>query len=124
MISLLMEAMGSSSVGAIIGGGFGWLNRREDRKRSRADQDHELNMLHAGSDAMIEIVRMEAKAQVDALSNAFDDDASLRVAAISFVAELRQKVDEAVTRENRMHLETHLRTGDGPAYLLIEAALA
>ncbi len=79
--------------------------------------------LVGGSKAMTDIVRLEAKVQVKALASAFDDDVDLREAAINFVTELRQKVDEAAQRENRMHLETHLRTGDGPAYLLIEAAL-
>ncbi len=80
--------------------------------------------LVGGNNAMIEIVRMEAETQVKALGSAFDDDAALRRTAVDFTAELRQKIDDAAKNENRLHLETHLRTGDGPAYLLLETALS
>ncbi len=79
--------------------------------------------LVGGKKAMMEVVRLEASAPVAALAADFVDDAQLREVARSFAAELRQKINEAAAQSNKMHLETHLRTGDGPAYLLIEAAL-
>lgn len=80
--------------------------------------------LVGGAKAMVDIVRMEVPSHVQALHDAFVDDASLRQAAIMFAQELRGKIDGAAQQQNRLHLETHLRTGDGPAYLLIETALA
>ncbi len=79
--------------------------------------------LVGGQQAMTDIVRMEAPVPVKALHDAFAEDAPLRSAAYAFAEELRAKIDEAAKKENRVHLETHLRTGDGPAYLLIETAL-
>lgn len=49
-----MTIMSSSGVGAITGGIFGWLNRREDRKARRADQEHAREMLTAQSHADIQ----------------------------------------------------------------------
>ncbi len=77
-----------------------------------------------GVRAMTDVVQMEAKTAVSALRTAFEDDAQLCAAAESFCDELRGKLDEAVRTGRKIHVETHLRTGDGPAYLLIEAALA
>lgn len=45
MLEALMTIMSSSGVGAITGGIFGWLNRREDRKARQADQEHERAMV-------------------------------------------------------------------------------
>lgn len=45
MLEALMTIMSSSGVGAITGGIFGWLNRREDRKARQADQEHERSMV-------------------------------------------------------------------------------
>ena len=60
MIESLMAVMTSSGFGAITGGVFGWLNRREDRKARSADQEFELNRLSAQSQADTEA--SEAKA--------------------------------------------------------------
>ncbi len=51
MIDALMTIMSSSGVGAITGGLFGWLNRREDRKTRQADQAYELERIKAQSSA-------------------------------------------------------------------------
>jgi hypothetical protein len=56
----LMTIMSSSGVGAITGGLFGWLNRREDRKLRRADQEFELNRIQAQSSA--DTTAIEARA--------------------------------------------------------------
>ncbi len=79
--------------------------------------------LVGGAQAMRDIVRMEAPDAIRALSDAFADDASLKDAAESFAADLRGKIDRAAGQRSQAHLETYLRTGDGPAWLLIETAL-
>jgi len=60
MLEALMTIMSSSGVGAITGGIFGWLNRREDRKIRQADQAFELQRLEAQS--KVNIQTSEAKA--------------------------------------------------------------
>ena len=60
MLEALMTIMSSSGVGAITGGIFGWLNRREDRKMRRADQEHEQIMIEKQSRA--EVQSSEARA--------------------------------------------------------------
>lgn len=47
----LMQIMSSSGVGAIAGGIFGWLNRREDRKTRQSDQEYEIKRIEAQSGA-------------------------------------------------------------------------
>jgi len=79
--------------------------------------------LVGGKRAMVDIVRLEAEAQIEALGAAFSDDAALLEIAEEFASELRQKINQSAQKGNKLHLETHLRTGDGPAYLLIETAL-
>lgn len=51
MLEALMTIMSSSGVGAITGGLFGWLGRREDRKTRQADQEFELKRISAQSNA-------------------------------------------------------------------------
>lgn len=51
MLEALMTIMSSSGVGAITGGIFGWLNRREDRKTRQSDQEHERSMVGLKADA-------------------------------------------------------------------------
>ncbi len=51
MLEALMTVMSSSAVGALAGGFFGWLNRREERQIRLADQKHERAMVTAQSDA-------------------------------------------------------------------------
>ena len=51
MLEALMTIMSSSGLGAIVGGVFGWLNRREDRKARRADQEYELKRISSQSNA-------------------------------------------------------------------------
>lgn len=51
MIEALMTVMTSSGFGAITGGIFGWLNRKEDRKARQSDQIFELKRMAAQSQA-------------------------------------------------------------------------
>ena len=51
MIEGLLAVMTSSSFGAITGGLFGWLNRREDRKARAKDQDYELQRISSQNKA-------------------------------------------------------------------------
>lgn len=51
MLEALMTIMSSSGVGAITGGIFGWLNKREDRKARKSDQEYELKRIEAQSGA-------------------------------------------------------------------------
>ena len=53
MIESLMAIMSSSGVGAITGGLFGWLGRREDRKARASDQKFELDRIAAQSTACL-----------------------------------------------------------------------
>jgi hypothetical protein len=79
--------------------------------------------LVGGHSAMTEVVHLEAGQQVKTLRDAFADDEALRKSAEDFAFELRDKINQSAEKGNKMRLETHLRTGDGPAYLLIETAL-
>ena len=54
MLSSLMAIFSSSGVGAIIGGGFGWLSRREDRKLSEAEMKHKIDSAYAKMEANVE----------------------------------------------------------------------
>ena len=60
MIESLIAIFSSSGVGAITGGIFGWLNRREDRKIRLADQEHERSMV--GLKSAAEVKSSEARA--------------------------------------------------------------
>lgn len=60
MLEALMTIMSSSGVGAITGGIFGWLNRREDRKARQADQEYEIKRIGVQSNA--DVTASEAKA--------------------------------------------------------------
>ena len=53
MIDALMTIMSSSGVGAITGGFFGWLGKREDRKVRAIDQEHEYRMIGAQTDSSV-----------------------------------------------------------------------
>ncbi|MBL4596935.1 MAG: hypothetical protein JKX99_10210 [Robiginitomaculum sp.] len=82
-----------------------------------------LARLTHGHKAMSDVVRVDAAAIIERLQSALYNDPALRNDAELFVTELRHKVDQAANSGQQMHVETHLRTGDGPAYLLLEAAL-
>jgi len=54
----LMDVLASSGFGAITGGLFGWLGKREERANLKMKFDHDLNMLQAKTDATIEVAKM------------------------------------------------------------------
>ena len=76
-----------------------------------------------GHRTMADVVRVDADDAINQLNKLFEQDPGLKQDAQDFIAELRGKVDKAAKLGNQLHVETHLRTGDGPAYLLLEAAL-
>lgn len=51
MLESFLAIMSSSGVGALAGGLFGWLNKREDRKTRKSDQAFELDRIRAQSSA-------------------------------------------------------------------------
>ena len=73
MLEALMTIMSSSGVGAITGGIFGWLNRREDRKARQADQDYELKRIAAQSSADIDLSEADAFKESQKTLSAFGD---------------------------------------------------
>lgn len=50
-LDVFSTVLASSGFGAIVGGLFGWLNRREDRKTRAEDQKHQLDMVSANANA-------------------------------------------------------------------------
>ena len=62
---MILEVLGSAGFGSIIGGVFGWLNKREERANMEMKFNHDLKMLEAKTNAQVEIAKMgiqEAKA--------------------------------------------------------------
>lgn len=51
MIAEALQIFTSAAGGSIIGGLFGWLNKREDAKVRKQDQDHDFRMVGAKSHA-------------------------------------------------------------------------
>ena len=58
MLDLLMGVLGSSGFGAITGGLFGWLGKREERENMQMKFNYEIDMVKAKTDASIEIAKM------------------------------------------------------------------
>lgn len=82
-----------------------------------------LARLTDGRRAMAATAAAANRSAVNLLKDAFARQPELRLDAEMFTEELRHKVDDAARTGQQMHVETHLRTGDGPAFLLLEAAL-
>lgn len=82
-----------------------------------------LSRLTDGRQAMAATAEGAARSAVNLIKDAFAREPELRLDAEIFTEELRHKVDEAARTGQQMHVETHLRTGDGPAFLLLEATL-
>ncbi len=76
-----------------------------------------------GHKAMLDAAQIDASSAISTLTEIFAKDHNIRLDAELFVAELREKINHAANAGQRIHVETHLHTGDGPAYLLLEAAL-
>lgn len=65
-ISIISEVLGSAGFGAITGGLFGWLSRREERENLKVQNQHELNMLAKTSQHQAELAdkkREQSEAQ-------------------------------------------------------------
>ena len=73
MIEALMTIMSSSGLGAITGGFFGWLGRREDRKCRAADQSFELERIIRNSEANVEQIEAEAFTESQKTKSGFSD---------------------------------------------------
>ncbi|MBL4699788.1 MAG: hypothetical protein JKX85_00885 [Phycisphaeraceae bacterium] len=54
----LLDVLGSAGFGAVTGGLFGWLGKREERENMKMKFGHDLAMLNAKTDATIEIAKM------------------------------------------------------------------
>ncbi len=68
----LSELLGSSAVGGIIGGVFGWMNKREAREvlklqiaDRQAERDHRLNEVRVESEADIALAETEGRIAFD-----------------------------------------------------------
>lgn len=55
---MLLELLGSTAFGAITGGFFGWLTKREERESLKLKLDHEVSMVTAKTDAQVAISKM------------------------------------------------------------------
>lgn len=54
MLDALTTMLASSGAGSIIGGLFGWLNRKEDRKDKASEREYELKRIDAQSKADVD----------------------------------------------------------------------
>lgn len=57
-MSFLLDIVGSSLLGSIVGGVFSWLGKREERANMKMKFDHDVRMIEAKTTASIEIAKM------------------------------------------------------------------
>ncbi len=69
----ILDLVSSSGVGAIVGGVFGWLGKREERENMQMKFNHEVNMIQAKTNASIEIAKMGIQEAVEAGKLAVDE---------------------------------------------------
>jgi len=55
---MILDILGSAGFGTIIGGIFGWMGKREERKLISEKNSHALNMVKAKTDAAVAIARI------------------------------------------------------------------
>ena len=72
-IDALMTIFSSSGAGALIGGVFGWLGKREDRKTRAADQNYELSKIEATSRADTEVSNAHSFEESQKTKSSFGD---------------------------------------------------
>ncbi len=72
----LMDVLGSAGFGAITGGLFGWLGKREERENMKMKFDHDLNMLQAKTDATIEVANYSNKGIYEEVQSVTDSSGS------------------------------------------------
>ena len=82
MLSSLIAIMSSSAAGSIIGGGFGWLNRREDRRLSEAEMKHKIDLAYARTEANIKEVDAKSFLEAQKSTGKFGDAAKAIVRPI------------------------------------------
>ncbi len=61
-MSILLEVLGSAGVGSVIGGVFGYLGKREERKNLEMKFGHDFDMLNAKTDAQVKMKEMGIQA--------------------------------------------------------------
>jgi hypothetical protein len=55
---MILEVLGSAGFGSLLGGIFGWLNKREERENMKMKFEHDIAKIQAKTNARIEIARM------------------------------------------------------------------
>lgn len=55
---MILEVLGSSAIGSLLGGVFGWLSKREERASMALKMEHDLSMIQAKTTANIQIAKM------------------------------------------------------------------
>ena len=73
MLAELLTIFSSSGVGAIVGGVFGFLNRREDRKALDRSQRYKIDMIYAQSEAKSGVADAMAFAESQKTISKFGD---------------------------------------------------
>lgn len=58
---MLFEILGSAGFGSLMGGIFGWLGKREERENMQMKLNHDIAMIQAKTNAMIETAKMGIK---------------------------------------------------------------
>jgi len=74
----ILDILGSAGFGAITGGIFGWLTKREERANLQMKLDHEVNKIKAQTVATIQIAKMsieQAKVAGELLVDKIDAEA-------------------------------------------------
>lgn len=57
-MDFLLDVINSTGLGAIVGGIFGWLGKKEERRNIKMKLDHDLNMIKAKTDHAVSIAKM------------------------------------------------------------------
>ncbi len=77
-MNFLLEVFGSAGFGSIIGGVFGWMGKREERKLLSEKNHHALSMLQAKTEATLQVAQMgidQAKVAGELLVEKIDAEA-------------------------------------------------
>ena len=73
MIEAVGTIIASSGFGSVVGGVFGWLNRKEDRKDRQDERNHERAMVGLQSDADVQTANSRAFEESQKTKSAFGD---------------------------------------------------
>ena len=58
---MILDILGSAGFGSIIGGIFGWMGKREERKLLSTKNSHALNMIKAKTDAAVAVAKISVE---------------------------------------------------------------